>query len=134
MTRAPLLLVVDDDPAVRASLTFSLELEGFEVEAFDSGETLMAQGHLASPACLVIDYRLPGIDGLSLLRVLRERGEHCPAVIITSNPTRNVRQRTADADAVLIEKPLLSDGLTVAIRRSIDRTGRTNYLTTVSMS
>lgn len=124
MTPAPLLLLVDDDPAVRASLIFSLELEGFEVEAFDSGEALAAYACLADPACVVIDYRLPGIDGLSLLRVLRERGKTCPAVIITSNPTRSVRQRTADADAELIEKPLLNDGLTVAIRRLIDRSKR----------
>ena len=124
MTPAPLLLLVDDDPAVRASLIFSLELEGFEVEAFDSGEALAAYACLADPACVVIDYRLPGIDGLSLLRVLRERGETCPAVIITSNPTRSVRQRTADAGAELIEKPLLNDGLTVAIRRLIDRSKR----------
>lgn len=126
MTTAPMLLVVDDDPAVLASLTFSLELEGFDVEAFDSGEALVAQGKLADPACLVIDYRLPGIDGLSLLRVLRERGETCPAVIITSNPTRSVRQRTIDAGAMLVEKPLLSDGLTVAIRRLIDQPEQLN--------
>jgi len=126
MTPAPLLLLVDDDPAVLGSLTFSLELEGFEVAAFSSGETLVAQAKAATPACLVIDYRLPGMDGLSLLRVLRDRGETCPAVIITSNPTRIVRQRTTDAGAVLIEKPLLSDGLTVAIRRLIDRPDRPN--------
>lgn len=126
MNPAPLLLLVDDDPAVLASLTFSLELEGFEVEAFESGETLMAHADLANPACLVIDYRLPGIDGLSLLRVLRERGETCPAVIITSNPSRTVRQRTTENGAVLIEKPLLSDGLTVAIRRLIGRSDRPN--------
>ena len=126
MTSAPLLMLVDDDPAVLASLIFSLELEGFEVEAFASGETLVAQAKLADPACLVIDYRLPGIDGLSLLSLLRERGETCPAVIITSNPTRSVRQRTTDAGAVLIEKPLLSDGLTVAIRRLIEQPIRPN--------
>ena len=126
MTSAPMLLLVDDDPAVLASLIFSLELEGFEVEAFDSGESLVAQAKLANPACFVIDYRLPGIDGLSLLRMLRERGETCPAVIITSNPTRSVRQRTTDAGAVLIEKPLLSDCLTVAIRHLIERPDRLN--------
>ena len=126
MTSAPMILLVDDDPAVRASLQFSLELEGFEVETFDSGETLVAQANLANPACLVLDFRLPGIDGLSLLSLLRERGETCPAVIITSNPTRRVQQRTTDACAVLIEKPLLRDGLTAAIRRLIDRPTRLN--------
>lgn len=126
MTSAPMLVLVDDDPAVRASLKFSLELEGFEVTTFDSGETLLSRAKRPTPNCLVLDYRLPGIDGLSLLSLLRERGETCPAVIITSNPTRNVRQRTTDAGAVLIEKPLLSDGLTAAIRRLIDRSNRPN--------
>ena len=121
MDSAPLLLVVDDDTAVLASLTFSLELEGFKVAAFNSGEMLVAQPELANPSCLVIDYRLPGIDGLALLRVLRARGETCPAVIITSNPTRSLCQRTKDAGAVLIEKPLLTDGLSVAIRQLISR-------------
>lgn len=126
MTPAPLLLLVDDDPGVLASLQFSLELEGFRVGVFDSGEILMNQADLAHPSCLVLDYRLPGVDGLALLQVLRERGEICPAVIITSNPTRRIRQRTTEAGAVLIEKPLLSDGLTVAIRRLIDRSNRRN--------
>ena len=116
----PMLLLVDDDPAVRASLIFSLELEGFAVDAFESGEAVAARTTLARHACLVLDYRLPGIDGLSLLNLLRERGETCPAVIITSNPTRTMRLRTIDAGAVLIEKPLLSDGLTTAIRHLID--------------
>ena len=117
---SPLLLLVDDDPAVLASLQFSLELEGFAVDAFASGEAVVARNKLARHACLVLDYRLPGIDGLSLLNLLRERGETCPAVIITSNPTRAMRQRTTDASAVLIEKPLLSDSLTTAIRLLID--------------
>ena len=121
MNSVPMLVVIDDDLAVLASLMFSFELEGFEVAAFDSAETLLAQANVKNPDCLVIDYRLPGIDGLKLLRRLRERGVACPAVIITSNPTRSVRQRTNDAGAMLIEKPLLSDGLYVAIRRLIGR-------------
>jgi FixJ family two-component response regulator len=120
MTTSPMLLLVDDDPAVCASLKFSLELEGFEVKAFDSGEALMEQGDHRHPSCLVLDYRLPGLDGLALLQELRRRGESCPAVIITSNPTRSVRQRTSDAGAVLIEKPLLSNSLTAAITALIE--------------
>ena len=127
----PMLLLVDDDPAVRASLIFSLELEGFAVDAFESGEAVVASTTLARHACLVLDYRLPGIDGLSLLNLLRERGETCPAVIITSNPTRTMRLRTIDAGAVLIEKPLLSDSLTSAIRRLIDGS---NLATRVSVN
>jgi two-component system, LuxR family, response regulator FixJ len=119
MPSAPVLLLVDDDPSVRASLQFSLELEGYAVEAFESGEMLAARTNPASPSCLVIDYRLPGIDGLGLLTLLRNRGETCPAIVITSNPPRSLRARVSSAGAVLIEKPLLSDGLTTAIRRLV---------------
>ena len=80
----PMLLLVDDDPAVLASLIFSLELDGFAVDAFDSGETVVARTRLARHACLVLDYRLAGIDGLSLLSLLRERGETCPAANSTA--------------------------------------------------
>ena len=109
------LLVVDDDQAIRISLKFSLELEGFMVKAFDSAERVLERPLLNNPSCFILDHRLPGIDGLSLLRALRDRGELCPAVLITSNPTRAVRKRAQEAQAVLIEKPLLGDDLTTAI-------------------
>lgn len=121
-TSNPRLLIVDNDPSVLASLQFSLELEGFEVDTCRSAESLLERSNEMKVACLVIDYRLPGIDGLKLLRALRERGEASPAIIITTNPNRTVRERTVEAGAILIEKPLLSDGLTVAIRRAIVRT------------
>lgn len=110
------LLLVDDDPAVLDSLQFALELEGFTVDAFASAEKLMADPKGLRHDIMVLDYRLPGIDGLSLLDQLRKRGENCPAVIITSNPTRALRHRTAQAGAILIEKPLLTDSLSSAIR------------------
>lgn len=126
MSPAPRLLLVDDDPAVRQSLQFSLELEGFDVDMFDSGEAVAAKDDLADPACLVLDYRLPGIDGLALLKALRERGVACPCVVITTNPNRAVRARVSDAGAVLIEKPLLCDSLTAAIRALIAPGARPN--------
>ncbi len=119
MRPAPRLLLVDDDPAVRASLQFSLELEGFAVDMFDSAEAVAAASDLDDPACLVLDYRLPGIDGLSLLGLLRERGLSCPAVVMTTNPNRSVRARVSDVGAVLVEKPLLCDSLSAAIRTLI---------------
>jgi FixJ family two-component response regulator len=106
------VLLVDDDPAVRGSLKFAFELEGFEVADFASAELVDDQG----ANCLVLDYRLPGMNGLQLLNLLRRRGSKAPAIIITSNPNRKIREQIADANATLIEKPLLCDALTGAIR------------------
>lgn len=110
------IVVVDDDPAVRASLKFSLELEGFEVQSFATAELLAEAGPIGNDACLVLDFRLPGMNGLELLGLLRSRGSKAPAIIITTHPNRKLRGQIADAKAVLIEKPLLCDALTASVR------------------
>ncbi|MEA1015538.1 response regulator [Sphingosinicella sp. LY1275] len=115
----PRILIVDDDAALRSALTFSLELEGFAVEAFESGEALVARGLVPDPGCLVLDYHLPGMDGLALLALLRARGVALPALIITSLPTRSLAARAAAAGAAIIEKPLLCDALAAAIRAAV---------------
>lgn len=112
----PSILLVDDDPSVRSSITFALEVEGFEVAAFASAEALLAAGSGARHACLVLDHRLPGIDGLALLAQLKDRGQYAPAIVITSNPSQQLRQRVREAGARLVEKPLLRDELVDAVR------------------
>lgn len=119
MMSVPRILLVDDDPAVCKSLQFSLELEGFDVATFESGEALANEQRIPEHGCLVLDYRLPGMTGLALLGLLRSRGVRLPAVIITSNPNRSLRKAAADAGATLIEKPLLTDALTASIRSLI---------------
>ncbi len=116
MNAATKILLVDDDPAIRSSLQFSLELEGFDVDAFACAESVIDRPEPASAGCLILDYRLPGMDGLSLLDHLRERGIVAPAVLITSNPNRLLRRRADEAGVSLVEKPLLSDALTTTIR------------------
>jgi two-component system response regulator FixJ len=113
---SPRILLVDDDPGIRASLKFSLELEGFAVEAFASGEALAHLPDFPDASCLVLDHRLPGMDGLTLLALLRRRGVTQPAVLITGLGSRAIRERAAEAGVMVIEKPLLCDALTAAIR------------------
>ena len=113
------ILLVDDDPAVRASLAFSLEIEGFLIETFDCGEDLAAKTEFPEKGYLVLDYRLPGMDGLSLLKILRSRGVDLPAVLITSAPDRRVRSRAAEAGAAIIEKPLFGDLLSATLRAGL---------------
>jgi FixJ family two-component response regulator len=111
---------VDDDPALRMSLEFSLDLEGFEVMAMDSGEALLLLGELPDTgACLVLDQNLPGVTGVETLRQLRGRGVSLPALLITSNPPPAVREAAQRVEARIVEKPLLGDVLTAHITAAI---------------
>ncbi len=112
--------VVDDDPAVCCSLKFTFELDGFAVKTYtSSGEFLASE--LPSRGCMVVDYNLPDLNGLDLLRELGQRDVRLPAFLITSNPSHTLRSR-ADAQGVaIIEKPLLSDQLSEAVQESFTR-------------
>ena len=121
MTTVPNILLVDDDPAIRESLQFSLELQGFTVETHDSAKSIVDRAAPGEGCCLVLDYHLPDMDGLSLLALLRERGALAPALLITSNPAQAVKRRAAEAGAAIIEKPLLCDALVAAIRSELAR-------------
>jgi FixJ family two-component response regulator len=105
------VLVVDDDAAVRASLQFCLEVEGFRVKTYSCGADLLTDSDLPATGCLVIDYRLPGINGLDLLAELRRRNITLPAILVTTHPNQSVRARSKAAGVKLIEKPLLNEAL-----------------------
>ena len=122
----PSILLVDDDPAVRNAIAFALEVEGFEVAAFGSAEAVPGGNPGAPFACIIVDQRLPGMDGLSLLACLREQGELAAAIVITSNPSQRLRQRVSEAGAQLVEKPLLSDALATALRTVVPGAERTS--------
>lgn len=115
----PVVFVVDDDPAVRRALAFALDLEGFTVETFESGEALLLRERPMAPGCLVLDERLPGAYGLDTLRQLRARGVDLPAILMTSHPNAPLRAAAAQAGAPILEKPLMGDTLVAAIRRVV---------------
>lgn len=112
----PIVLIVDDDAAVRSSLQFCLEIEGFMVRTYSSGADLLNDLNMPQTGCLVIDYRLPKMNGLDLLSELRRRSIELPAILVTTHPSMAVRAQTAAAGAVLIEKPLLNEALLEGIR------------------
>lgn len=119
--RRPTVFVVDDDPAVRRALAFALDLQGFSVETFDSGEALLLRKSPDGPGCLVLDQRLPGVSGLGALQQLRARHVDMPAILMTSHPNAPFRQAAADAGAPILEKPLMGETLAAAIRDLLDR-------------
>ena len=117
----PLVLIVDDDAAVRGSLKFALELEGFRVDTCESGEDLLARQLPQGAACLVIDQRLPGMDGLAALSRLRERNNQLPALLITSHPQPALRAAAAAAGVPIVEKPLMGQTLRDSIHKALAR-------------
>ena len=117
----PTVVIIDDDAAVTASLRFALETEGLSVKEYQSAAALLAEVDPRRTGCLVIDYLLPGTNGLELLRTLRSMGVAAPAIIITTNPGAVLEERVEAAGAEIIEKPLLGNALVEAIRASLKR-------------
>ena len=116
-----IVAVLDDDVAVRESLQFSLELEGFAVIMAATGQELEERLGRESFDCLIVDYHLPGTNGLDVLAALRQRKIEAPAILITGNPNEQIRRRAAADGAVLVEKPFAVDSLVEQIYSLLDR-------------
>jgi FixJ family two-component response regulator len=122
----PVIIVVDDDPAVCNSLKFSLEIEGFLVHLYASGSDLLGERDIPGCSCLVVDQRMPGIAGLDLICKLREQSVLAPAILITSHPTAELARRAAGANVPIVEKPLLGNALMERIRDACAQTRNGN--------
>lgn len=118
----PTVIVVDDDADLRVALRYALEIEGFDVICCANGERLLKLALPQATVCLVVDQRLPGISGIEALEALRARQVTVPAIVITGAADARLRARLLLADARLVEKPLLNDQLTAAIRDLIETT------------
>lgn len=106
-----------DDPSVLAALEFSLSIEGFQIrQAPDENNLAGACG------ALVIDERYLG-DGVLSVERLRDRGWTAPAIILATNPTVQLRKRAVAAHAIVVEKPLLGDELSGALRNALRTIG-----------
>lgn len=115
----PVIVIVDDDFAVRNSLAFALTEEGFLVRTYCSAEMLLDDNLLSDARCLVIDQKLPGLSGLDLVDELRRRDVSAPVILITTGPTAQNRRAAAAAGIAIVEKPLIGDALFHEIHLSL---------------
>jgi two-component system, LuxR family, response regulator FixJ len=121
-SRKSTIYIVDDDFDVLKSLRFLFETEGFDVRTFHSGAALLGSRARRDADCLVVDYKMPGIDGLELVHRLSGLGIHTPTVLITGNVDEafSAKARSAGIRQVL-KKPHLAENLTVAVRDAINQ-------------
>jgi FixJ family two-component response regulator len=117
-----MVFVVDDDPSVRRALSRLLKSAGLRAEAFASAEAFLVQALPDVPACVVLDVRMPGLDGLELQRTLAERDARLPIVFITGHGDIPMTVQAMKAGAVdFLPKPFNDQALLSAVRQALAR-------------
>lgn len=108
----PLVSVVDDDASVRQALEGLLRSGGYRVRSFASAEEFLGSPQVRTTGCLILDLRLPGMDGLELQQRLVEGGHRFPIVILTAHGDEDTRSRALAAGVVaLMPKPFDGEAL-----------------------
>jgi FixJ family two-component response regulator len=112
---------VDDDEAVRDSLRALLETHRLEVCDFPSADALLANDRLNAFACFIVDFHMPGMNGLELVEALRARGARQRAIVISAAKGAPSEQRAHRAGVVAwLVKPVPESELMVWINRAIE--------------
>ena len=114
--------MVDDDASVRDALAVFLEVAGFDVLAFESGETFLeeADACATSQRVLVLDERLGGMSGLDVQAELKRRGVSIPIIFITGHGDRRMAQTALEQGAVsFLEKPFHHEDLLNSVRKAV---------------
>src|SRR5262245_8493683 len=112
--------VIDDDAAMRDSLAFLLDVNGFAPKTYESADAFMGGVNLASLACVISDIRMPGMNGIELVRKLKSGGSSSPVILITGHGDVALAVEAMKAGAVdFIEKPFDDGALVGAIRAAV---------------
>ncbi len=123
MTKDAIIYIVDDDEAVRDSLALLLEAAGYRPEPHASGLALLARDRLASPSCLILDVRMPDIDGLELQERLLARHPALPIIVMTGHGDVPIAVRAMKQGAFdFLEKPFPSEVLLQSLELALQRT------------
>jgi len=120
-----LIHLVDDDEAIRRSAGFVLKTSGYRVLAYESGDALLKEASGLEPGCILLDIRMPGMDGLQVQEALRDRGIALPVVIMTGHGDVTLAVQAMKSGAVdFIEKPFEKAVLLEAIDLAFERLKR----------
>jgi len=118
----PRVLVIDDEAAIRDSLRMTLEYDGYEYHAAATGQEGLALAERESPDLVILDIKMPGMDGLEVLDRLRAMNEALPVIVISGHGTGATGFEAASKGAFdYIEKPFSTDRVRVTLRNALDR-------------
>jgi DNA-binding response OmpR family regulator len=96
---APLVLLVDDDAAIRRTVAAGLELEGFEIVGASGGRAALEAAERVRPAAILLDLSMPDLDGTEVLRRLRDRGDEVPVCVLSARDAVDDRVRALQEGA-----------------------------------
>jgi len=116
----PIVFIVDDDPAVCRAMTALIGAMGSRAQAFSSAEEFLGNVDPAQPGCLLLDVRMPGINGLELMEQLAQRGFCLPVIMISAHGDVPMVVRAMRAGALtFLEKPCRDQELWEAIQEAL---------------
>jgi FixJ family two-component response regulator len=119
---APVVFVIDDDAGMRASIQGLLKSVGLRSEAFETPQEFLRGKRPDGPSCLVLDVRLPGINGLEFQRDLADKGFRIPIIFITGHGDIPMSVKAMKSGAVeFLTKPFRDQDLLDAINQALDR-------------
>jgi FixJ family two-component response regulator len=129
----PMVFVVDDDPAVRASIQGLLKSVSLRSESFGTAEEFLRSKRTNGPSCLVLDVSLPGINGLDFQRELADAGIQIPIIFVTGHGDIPMTVKAMKSGAVeFLTKPFDDQDLLNAIHQALDRDRATRRQQSIS--
>ena len=115
-----LISVIDDDESIRRTTTLLIESFGFRAAAFASAESFLKSGQLHDTSCLILDVRMPDINGLELQSKLAAEGYGIPVIFITAYDDKDSRGRAIRAGAIaFLDKPFSDEQLLQTVRSAL---------------
>jgi two-component system response regulator FixJ len=121
MSDKTVIHVIDDDAAMRDSLAFLLDVNGFESQVHESADAFLKRINVDGVTCVISDIRMPGMTGVELVRKLKSGGSTCPVILITGHGDVALAVEAMKAGAVdFIEKPFDDKALLGAIQSALE--------------
>jgi FixJ family two-component response regulator len=116
------IYIIEDDPSFRRSMERLVQASGFTVEAFESATAFLTRAVIRHPACLLLDVRLPDVDGLNFQKELGAKGVTLPVIFMTGHGTISMGVQAMKNGAIdFLPKPFEKSDLLSAIEKALER-------------